>query len=73
MEITFAAQKRKKISNQGLVETEILHKRERERERERDSGFHLISIFQYLDCIRKTTSSINKIFPECFKNLLTGF
>lgn len=69
MEVTFAAQKRKKTSNQGLVETEILHKRERER----DSGFHLISIFQYLDCIRKTTSSINKIFPECLKNLLTGF
>ena len=67
MEVTFAAQKRKKTSNQGLVETETLHKRER------DSGFHLISIFQYLDCIRKTTSSINKIFPECFKNLLTGF
>ena len=32
MEVTFAAQKRKKTSNQGLVETEILHKRERERE-----------------------------------------
>ena len=46
MEVTFAAQKRKKTSNQGLVETEILHKRERERERLRVSFDQYIQIFR---------------------------
>ena len=49
MEVTFAAQKRKKTSNQGLVETEILHKRERERLR--------VSFDQYIPIFRLYTEN----------------